>query len=150
MNPTRFERWPTPAALPADADSEAVLAAYRGDVGRIMKASGFQSVDVIALGPDHPQREALRAKFLEEHTHAELEIRFFVDGGGQFNLHIEDRVYEVRCEQGDLISVPAGTPHWFDMGPRPHFKAIRFFTSPEGWVAKFTGDDIAQKFRRYE
>jgi len=46
--------------------------------------------------------------------------------------------------------VPAGTPHWFDMGPEPHFTAIRLFNNPEGWIANFTGDDIADKYPRLE
>jgi 1,2-dihydroxy-3-keto-5-methylthiopentene dioxygenase len=50
------------------------------------------------------------------------------------------------CERGDLISVPAGTRHWFDMGPAPRFTAIRLFTTPAGWVANFTGEPIARGF----
>jgi 1,2-dihydroxy-3-keto-5-methylthiopentene dioxygenase len=46
--------------------------------------------------------------------------------------------------------VPAGTTHWFDMGPEPVLKAIRLFAIPEGWVARFTGDPIADKFPRLE
>ena len=146
----RFERWAAEAELSADAAQDEVIAAYQKDVDRLMSESGFQSVDVISLHPEHPDRAALRKKFLDEHTHAEFEIRFFVEGSGQFNLHKEGKVFEVVCERGDLISVPDGTPHWFDMGPNPSFKAIRFFTNPEGWVAKFTGSDIAAKFPRYE
>ncbi|MEO1334707.1 MAG: acireductone dioxygenase [Myxococcota bacterium] len=146
----RFERWSAQAELAADASQEDVIAAYRSDVDRLMKESGFQSVDVISLSPNHPQKTEFRKKFLEEHTHAEFEIRFFVDGAGQFNLHKDGKVYEVLCERGDLIAVPDGTRHWFDMGPEPNFKCIRFFTNPEGWVAQFTGDDIAGKFPRFE
>ncbi len=36
------------------------------------------------------------------------------------------------------------------MGPRPRFVAIRWFTNPEGWVAQFTGSDIANLFNRLE
>jgi len=50
------------------------------------------------------------------------------------------------CEKDDLISVPANTKHWFDMGPNPVFTAIRLFNNPEGWVARFTGDAIAEEF----
>ena len=117
----RFERWSANADLPAGATQDDVIAAYRDDVDRLMKESGFQSVDVIALTPDNPKKAELRTKFLDEHTHAEFEIRFFVDGSGQFNLHKEGKVFEVVCEKGDLISVPDGTPHWFDMGPEPSF-----------------------------
>jgi 1,2-dihydroxy-3-keto-5-methylthiopentene dioxygenase len=56
----------------------------------------------------------------------------------------------VLCEAGDLISVPAGIRHWFDMGPSPRFTAIRLFTSPEGWVARYTGDPIAEAYPRLE
>jgi 1,2-dihydroxy-3-keto-5-methylthiopentene dioxygenase len=73
-----------------------------------------------------------------------------VAGSGLFSLHIGSKVYEIRCEQGDLIGLPAGTRHWFDMGPAPSFIAIRFFTAPDGWVGHFTGTDIAGRFPRYE
>ena len=59
-------------------------------------------------------------------------------------------MHEVLCEKDDLISVPAGTRHWFDMGPEPYFVAIRVFTNPAGWVANFTGSDIAAQFPRLE
>ena len=77
----------------------------------------------------------MRAKFLDEHRHGEDEVRFFVAGRGLFVLHIEEHVYAVLCERNDLISVPAGTRHWFDMGEHPHFVAVRLFNNPEGWVA---------------
>ncbi len=54
----------------------------------------------------------------------------------------------VLCEKNDLISVPAHTPHWFDMGSEPNFTAIRIFDNPEGWIAQFTGDDIASAYPR--
>jgi 1,2-dihydroxy-3-keto-5-methylthiopentene dioxygenase len=108
------------------------------------------AVDVISLASDHPQKDALRQKFLSEHTHSEDEVRFFVAGQGQFTLHIGERIYDVLCEKGDLIGVPDGTRHWFDMGPNPNFIAIRLFTNPEGWVARFTGEDIADRFPRLE
>jgi 1,2-dihydroxy-3-keto-5-methylthiopentene dioxygenase len=144
----RFERWQTEVRLPPDASPETVIAAYQGDVDRLMRDNGFAAVDVLRMTPDHPDREALRAKFLDEHTHSEFEVRFFVEGQGLFYLHAPGRVYAVTCTQGDLISVPAGTPHWFDMGPSPSFTAIRLFTNPEGWVAHFTGSPIASRYPR--
>ena len=145
-----FERWQADRPLPEDADPDAILAAYAGPVERLKQKYGFQSADVIAVTPDHPEREALRAKFLSEHTHSDFEVRFFVGGRGLFYLHPDDKVHIVLCEAGDLISVPAGTRHWFDMGARPELKCIRLFTTPEGWVADYTGSDIAGRFPRLE
>jgi 1,2-dihydroxy-3-keto-5-methylthiopentene dioxygenase len=145
-----FERWQaTQPVRPGDAP-ERILEAYRADVDRLVAARGFRSVDVISIAPDHPDREALRRKFLDEHFHKEDEVRFFVAGSGLFTLHVDDSVYEIRCEQGDLIGVPDRTLHWFDMGPEPSFVAIRFFTEPDGWVGHFTGSGLAQQFPRYE
>jgi len=146
----RFERWEASRPLPPGAGQEEVLAAYQDAVARLMKERGLQSADVLGVVPDHPQREAMRAKFLHEHTHSEDEVRFFVEGQGLFSIHQAGRVYFVLCEKGDLLSVPEGTPHWFDMGPRPHFTVIRLFTDTAGWVAKATGSDIAGRFPRLE
>jgi 1,2-dihydroxy-3-keto-5-methylthiopentene dioxygenase len=144
----RFERWEASKPVAPGASQDDVIAAYRADIDRLMREKGYQAVDVISLTPDHPDRATLRAKFLNEHTHSEDEVRFFVAGQGQFTLHIGDKVYEVLCERGDLIGVPDNTRHWFDMSERPYFIAIRLFTNKEGWVANFTGSDIAEGFPR--
>lgn len=141
-----FERWQTDAALSSDADQEEVLAAYADSIQRLRQQYPVQSIDVVALRPDNPQKADFRQKFLSEHTHADFEIRFFVDGSGLFYLHVADRVYLILCEKGDLISVPANTTHWFDMGADPDFKCIRLFTSAEGWVGQFTGSELARQF----
>jgi len=145
-----FEQWQATRAIAPGASPEEVLAAYRTDIDRLVAQRGFRSVDVVSIAPDNPQREAMRAKFLDEHFHKEDEVRFFVAGSGLFTLHVDGRVYEILCTQGDLIAVPDSTRHWFDMGPEPSFIAIRFFTEPDGWVGHFTGTDIAQRFPRYE
>jgi len=142
----QFERWQAECTFAADADAQSVLDAYQGSIARLKQQYGFQSVDVISLKANHPNKDQLRQKFLAEHTHSDFEVRFFVEGRGLFYLHVADKVYAVLCEQGDLISVPANTTHWFDMGEKPDFKCIRLFTTEEGWVAEFTGNDIATRF----
>jgi 1,2-dihydroxy-3-keto-5-methylthiopentene dioxygenase len=144
-----FEQWPI-RALADTASSEEILAVYHDDVQRLVTDNGFRSVDVASINPDHPDREALRAKFLSEHSHKEDEVRFFVRGSGLFSLHVEDKVYEILCMAQDLIRVPDGAKHWFDMGPAPRFTAIRFFTEADGWVGYFTGSDIAGRFPRLD
>ncbi len=145
----QFERWPT-QLLPVTATVEEVLAAYADSITTLSHHYAFQSTDLVALTPDHPQKAELRQKFLAEHIHRDFEIRFFVEGRGLFYLHLGAEVYLVECEQGDLISVPANTRHWFDMGSEPFFKSIRFFTLADGWVAEFTGDPISERFPTFD
>lgn len=148
--PVLLERWNTNHDLSDYADQEGILDAYRDAIERLNAKYGFQSIDVVSLKPDHPQKSEFRQKFLAEHTHADFEIRFFVDGKGLFYLHASNKVYLVLCEKGDLISVPANTTHWFDMGENPDFKCIRFFTNDEGWAGNFTGSDIATRYPDFD
>ncbi len=146
----QFERWHAGKPLRPGATQEEVIEAYKADIDRISAERGFTTVDVASITPDNPNKDAARAKFIDEHYHKEDEVRFFVEGSGLFVLHVGAKVYEIECVKDDLISVPDGTTHWFDMGPEPRFTAIRFFQQPDGWVGHFTGTDIAQKFPRYE
>ncbi len=141
-----FQRWPARAELAPGSDQPEILAAYREEIARVQSGGRYPTVDAIRLTPDHPDRTTLRRKFLAEHTHSEDEVRFFVEGRALFCLHIGQEVLQVVCEADDWISVPAGTRHWFDMGAEPRFCALRFFENPEGWVASFTGDPIAERF----
>jgi 1,2-dihydroxy-3-keto-5-methylthiopentene dioxygenase len=146
----RLEQWPT-VELDEDAGQDEVLAAYRAEVDRVSEEGGYLLVDVVRLHPGSTDPDwsakaaAARQKFLDEHTHDEDEVRFFVDGRGCFYLHLDNKVYAVVCEAGDLMSVPAGTTHWFDMGTTPDFCAIRFFQEEDGWIAGFTGNTIASQ-----
>jgi 1,2-dihydroxy-3-keto-5-methylthiopentene dioxygenase len=146
----RFERWQASQPLSPGAGQEEVLTAYRASVERLQRERGFVTVDVIGVGPQTPDPQALRAKFLEEHIHSEDEARFFVDGCGVFYIHVGGQVVVLLCERGDLVNVPAGTTHWFDMGAKPRFSCIRLFNNPSGWVAQFTGSPIASRFPRFE
>jgi 1,2-dihydroxy-3-keto-5-methylthiopentene dioxygenase len=152
----RFERWAADVRLSDDSSSEQILAAYARDIERLKREQGYRSADVVRLkrtpgdaGWEEKARAA-RAKFFDEHTHAEDEVRFFVEGSGMFCLHLSGKVTLIVCERGDLLSVPAGTQHWFDMGSEPEFCAIRLFGSEAGWVASFTGETLAQRFANYD
>ncbi|MFT8718541.1 1,2-dihydroxy-3-keto-5-methylthiopentene dioxygenase [Acetobacter sp.] len=142
----RFERWTDVEPPPREASQEEILACYRPYLDKLMGETNAGSADVISISVNTPNRQALREKFLSEHTHSEDEVRFFVHGRGHFVLHVGDKVYDVGCTQGDLISVPTGVQHWFDAGENPDVVALRIFTHKEGWIADYTNDDIALRF----
>ncbi|PHI36028.1 acireductone dioxygenase [Pseudoalteromonas sp. GCY] len=142
----RFEQWQANTDITAEMSQDDIINAYQSDIERLKAQGGYQTVDVISLAKGNPSASELRQKFLFEHTHSEDEVRFFVKGQGLFCLHLNDKVYQVLCQQGDLISVPENTPHWFDMGSDPEFTAIRLFNNQEGWVAKSTDSEIAKQF----
>jgi 1,2-dihydroxy-3-keto-5-methylthiopentene dioxygenase len=151
----RYERRDVRPGLAADADQDVVLAAYRDVIDEIVAKEGFVAVDVAGTHPsDDPgwaqEAKALRGTFINEHTHGEDEVRFMVRGSGVFFLHIAGKVHAVHAVAGDLLGVPQGTTHWFDMGPAPDLTTIRFFRNPQGWAGVPTGSDISQRFPDYD
>jgi 1,2-dihydroxy-3-keto-5-methylthiopentene dioxygenase len=147
-----FDRWPTMPGLCGTTLDSQILAEYGDRVAELNADGRYKYIDVARLQPDDSDprwpdtAKAARQKFLSEHRHAEDEVRFFVAGRGCFYLHLEPEVVAVVCEGGDLVSVPAGVRHWFDMGARPDFVAIRFFEEQDGWIGDFTGDPIGERF----
>lgn len=145
-----FEQWEASMPLKDNDSQETILKAYEHELGPYMKKHGYLSADVINVHKDTPNVEAIRAKFLNEHTHSEDEVRFFVDGEGQFFFHLPERqeVFKLLCEKGDFISVPKGYTHWFDLAPKYFVKAIRVFQTQEGWVANYTQSGKEQKYNQ--
>lgn len=146
-----FDQWNASVAFEDSATPEEILFAYEADLKPFMEAGGYQTADVITINHLTENYEAIRAKFLAEHTHSEDEIRFFVDGQGLFWFHLENEpVFNLLCEKGDLISVPAGTKHWFDAGEKdPFVKAIRIFIDASGWVPHYTSSQIELEFENF-
>jgi 1,2-dihydroxy-3-keto-5-methylthiopentene dioxygenase len=143
-----FDQWFCDVIFDDSASTEEILAAYAADLDPFMKSGGYQTADVISINSSTENYAAIRAKFLAEHTHSEDEIRFFVDGQGLFWFHLENEdVFNLLCERGDLISVPAGTKHWFDAGETaPFVKAIRIFIDMSGWIPEYTNSGKENEF----
>jgi 1,2-dihydroxy-3-keto-5-methylthiopentene dioxygenase len=147
-----FDQWQCDVVFENTATQEDILQAYSKDLFPFMENGGYETADVISINSLTENYEAIRAKFLAEHTHTEDEIRFFVDGQGIFWFNLENEpVFNLLCEKGDLISVPAGTKHWFDAGEsNPFVKAIRIFIDMSGWVPHYTASGIENEFKDFK
>jgi 1,2-dihydroxy-3-keto-5-methylthiopentene dioxygenase len=142
-----LERWQADIPFADDADQETILSAYRYVLAPYMQAHGYQAADVINVSPETPNLPALRAKFAQEHTHTEDEVRFFVAGQGHFWFNLPALpVVCVTCTAGDLLSVPANTRHWFTMDDPAAVKTIRIFTDPSGWTPVYTDANLAAHY----
>ena len=147
-----FDQWSCDVSFDDSASSDEILKAYEKDLGSFMQNGGYETADVISINSLTENYEAIRAKFLAEHIHTEDEIRFFVDGQGLFWFNLEtEPVFNLLCQRGDLISVPAGSKHWFDAGEtNPFVKAIRIFIDMSGWVPHYTDSKIELKFQDFK
>lgn len=139
----RYERWDTSEKIDRAQEPGQILKSYEKYLGPFMAAGGYQSADVINVTQETENIENLKNMFLGEHTHTEDEIRLFVAGEGLFWFNQEQGpVFCLHCTEGDLISVPANTKHWFDLGPNPNVCAIRIFTDKSGWTPHYTDSGV--------
>ena len=88
------------------------------------------------------------AKFSTEHWHDEDEVRFIVRGRGLFHIHPrQGPVIAIEVEAGDLIRVPRGTWHWFDLCGDRDIRAIRLFQDKSGWTPNYTNSGTDKGFQ---
>ena len=142
------DKWISDVPIPEGTDQDSILKAYEPSLKPFMEKGGYTTVDVISVCSTTYGIDALREKFIKEHTHTDDEVRFMVDGEGifWFNLGGNDPVFSLVCRKGTIITVPANTKHWFDMGTNPYVKAIRIFTDEKGWDANYTHSGIEKKY----
>lgn len=137
-----YERWDI-KRVSTDASPEELLSAYVPEISALKKKGGYTTADVIDVQPETPGLEAMLAKFNREHWHDEDEVRFIVRGRGLFHLHPEGRpVVAVEVTAGDLIRVPKGTRHWFNLCGDRDIRAIRLFQDAAGWTPHYTSSGI--------
>ena len=149
----RVDRWPIGEdrvvqellARPAlkDAEKAQVLEGLDRYFHQLRDTAGYQTRDLIVLHPEVPGLDEMLAKFDRCHRHDADEVRYIVDGDGVFGFVRPERS-QVRLlvEAGEYINVPAGTEHWFYLTPSRRIKAVRYFTTTEGWVPRYTGTAI--------
>ena len=142
-----YEQWTPDRPISADAPADEVLAAYAREVNTLKDRGGYVTADVIDVKPETPNLDAMLARFSREHWHDEDEVRFIVDGRGLFHVHPPDGpVFALEVEAGDLVRVPRGTHHWFDLCGDRRIRAIRLFQDPSGWTPHYTDSGVDRGF----
>ena len=138
-----YEHWEVEGRVNQDASSDEILAAYAPEIARLQAQGGYVTADVINVTPETPNLDAMLNRFNKEHTHSEDEVRFIVKGRGVFHIHPpHGEVFAIQTDAGDLINVPAGVRHWFDLCEDRTIRAIRLFLDPAGWTPTYVEDSV--------
>ena len=143
-----YERAQPGRPVAADAPAADLLEAYKEKIDELKASGGYVTADVIDVFPHTPNLDAMLNKFSSEHWHDEDEVRFIVEGRGLFHIHPrEGAVFAIEVEAGDLIRVPRGTHHWFDLCADRRIRAIRLFQDPSGWTPHYTQTGVDREFQ---
>lgn len=142
-----YEQWQPAHPVAVDASAEEILQAYSQEIDSLKARGGYVSADVIDVGPDTPGLDEMLAKFNREHWHDEDEVRFIISGHGLFHIHPKDGpVIAIEVGPGDLLRVPRGIWHWFNLCSDRRIRAIRLFQDMAGWTPNYTGTELDKNF----
>ena len=142
-----YERWTASHPIADDAPAEEILQTYSREIEALKARGGYVTADVIDVSPSTPGLEAMLAKFNREHWHDEDEVRFIIAGRGLFHIHTTTgTVLAIEVEAGDLIRVPRGTLHWFNLCDDRRIRAIRLFQDTAGWTPHYTSSRVDEHF----
>ena len=150
LAPHGIEYEPTEPSVPIgpEATADQVLAAYKDKIDELKARGGYVTADVIDVFPHTPNLDVMLNKFNSEHWHDEDEVRFIIEGRGLFHIHPKTGpVFAIEVEKGDLIRVPRGTHHWFDLCGDRRIRAIRLFQDPSGWTPHYTNTGVDKDFQ---
>src|SRR5688572_4340276 len=143
-----FERWENIGEIGPDASDEEILNFYSAEIETLKAKGGYVTADLINVTPDTPGLDEMLAKFNREHWHDEDEVRFIVKGHGLFHIApIGADVVSIEMEAGDLIRVPKGTHHWFNLCGDRTVRAIRLFQDVSGWTPNYTNSGVDAGFQ---
>jgi 1,2-dihydroxy-3-keto-5-methylthiopentene dioxygenase len=142
-----YEQWDVAGRIGPEATNEEILEAYAPEIERLKKEHGFVTADVINVNPETPGLDDMLAKFDKEHLHTEDEVRFTVKGSGVFHINPENGpVFGITVESGDLISVPKGTHHWFNLCTDKTIRCIRLFEDVSGWTPHYMEEPVHEGY----
>jgi 1,2-dihydroxy-3-keto-5-methylthiopentene dioxygenase len=142
-----YDVWEPSHPLNSDTSQAEILDAYSTEIEKLKAAGGYVTADVINVNPQTANLDAMLAKFSREHWHDEDEVRFIVQGRGLFHVNPKNSpVVGIEVEPGDLIRVPRGTLHWFDLCSDRQIRCIRLFQDPAGWTPQYTGSGVDARF----
>ncbi|MFY9532314.1 MAG: cupin domain-containing protein [Candidatus Acidiferrales bacterium] len=142
-----YERWEQGEAAAPSAPAEEILSTYAPQIEQLKARGGYITADVIDVNPQTPGLEAMLARFNVEHWHDEDEVRYIIAGRGLFHVHPrQGPVLAIEVEAGDLIRVPRGTWHWFDLCSDRQIRAIRLFQNPTGWTPHYTHSEVDRDY----
>ncbi len=142
-----YERWQPAHPVADDAPPEEILRAYANEIEQLKVRGDYITADVIDVNPATPGLDEMLAKFNREHWHDEDEVRFIIAGHGLFHIHSKSgQVLAIEVSAGDLIRVPRGTLHWFNLCADRRIRAIRLFQDTAGWTPQYTESSVDKNY----
>jgi 1,2-dihydroxy-3-keto-5-methylthiopentene dioxygenase len=95
--------------------------------------------DLLNVHPGSPHLQPLMATYNRYHVHTAAEALYVLAGGAIFGFVRPDgSQVQLLVQPQDYLHISAGVEHGFSLDASLQFKAVRYFTTVEGWVPQYT------------
>lgn len=127
-----------------DVEKNDIIETHNSVLEFLQQENGYLWCDLLNLHPGSPNLQSLMATYGRYHTHTAPEPLYILAGemifgfvkpdGGQLQLLVQSQ---------DYIYIPPCLEHWCSLTASLHVKAVRYFTTVEGWVPNYTGTSMS-------
>lgn len=115
----------------------------------LQQENGYLWCDLLNVHPGSPHLETLIATYNRYHTHTATEPIYVLAGEMIFGFVTPDgKQIQLLIESQDYLVIPAGVEHWCSPNAALNFKAIRYFTTAEGWLPTYTGTQLSDSMNK--
>ncbi|MBF2004134.1 MAG: acireductone dioxygenase [Chlorogloeopsis fritschii C42_A2020_084] len=129
-------------------DKQQILLSYQTEFELLKQQAGYFCYDLLALHPGSPNLYTLTAAYSRYHTHQDAEALYILAGEAIFGfVRPEGNRVQLLVQAHDYIHVPGRVEHWFAPTASLHIKALRYFTSADGWIPQYTGTKLQDSLR---
>lgn len=133
-----------PVVVPSPEQSEAILQPLDQRLERLKIVEPHVSRDLLALHGGAPGTAKHLRRFSFFHTHDSDEGRYIVSAECLFGFVLpEGPQVRLTLHPRDVLRIPAGTEHWFQLTPLQQLKAVRLFSHLAEWVTRPVARSIA-------
>ena len=135
------------AILP-EAEKRELLELYDRQFSLLKQETSCLWYDLLVLHPGSPHLHTL-SQANHYHTHTASETLCVLAGAAIFSfIELDGRQVQLLVQPGDFIQIPAGVEHWFSLTATLQFKAVRYFTTVDGWVPRYAASDMSNFLKK--
>lgn len=125
-----------------------LLEIHRKDLMLPERAGDYSWCDLFTVHPGSPNLQTLSFNYSRYHVHTAAEAFCVLAGEAIVGLVQSDQQQlQLLVQPGDFLHIATGVEHWFGLSAALHLKAVRYFTTADGWMPYYTGTEINASLR---
>ncbi|MEP0872543.1 cupin domain-containing protein [Trichocoleus desertorum AS-A10] len=130
-----------------DLEKRQILELCDRQLGSLKQETSYLWSDLLVFHPGSSQLHSI-STYNRYHTHKAPEALYILSGEAIFSfIELDGQQVQLLVQPGDYVQIAAGVEHWFSPTASLEFKAVRYFTTVDGWVPQYTELGELKKLR---